>query len=241
MLLPFRDLSSVPPDSGTSPPAPRSAITIAVVEDDAQLRHMLLTWLQDAEGFACVGEFPDAESAVAGMTECHPDVAIVDIKLPRLSGIECVRHLKPQMPHTQFVMLTVYEDSDHIFDALSAGATGYLLKRTARDVLINALQEVHAGGSPMSSNIARKVVQSLQHAKRPPKPATALSPRENEILAMLAQGYLYKEIADLTGITMRTVNTHIRRIYEKLHVHSRAQAVAQYANLPPMKADRTKA
>jgi len=203
-----------------------------IIEDDASVRELLAAWLEEAPDFACVGEFPDAESAVAGMPDCKPNVALVDINLPGSSGIDCVRALKPRLPDTQFVMLTVYEDSDHIFDALSAGATGYLLKRTPRDVLIAALREVHAGGSPMSSNIARKVVQSLQQAKPTLKPAEELSKRENEVLGLLAQGYLYKEIADTIGISLPTVNTYIRRIYEKLHVHSRAQAVALLADLP---------
>jgi DNA-binding NarL/FixJ family response regulator len=208
-------------------------VTAVVVEDDASVRQILVSWLQEGEGFACVGEFPDAESALAKMPECKPNVALVDINLPGLSGIDCVRDLKPRLPETQFVMLTVYEDSDHIFDALAAGATGYLLKRTPRDALITALREVHAGGSPMSSNIARKVVQSL--AKPKMKPADELSKRENEVLALLAQGYLYKEIADTIGVSLPTVNTYIRRIYEKLHVHSRAQAVALYADFPVRK------
>lgn len=203
-----------------------------VVEDDPSIRSILRSWLEEAEGFTCAGVFPDVESALPKIPQAAPDVAIVDINLPGLSGIECVRRLKPRIPDTQFVMLTVYEDSNHIFDALSAGATGYLVKTTSRETLLAALQEVHAGGSPMSSNIARKVVQSLQGAQPALKPSAALSKRENEILALLAQGYLYKEIADMTGITLRTVNTHIRRIYEKLHVHSRAQAVAQFANIP---------
>lgn len=172
------------------------------------------------------------------MPQLRPDVAIVDINLPGLSGIECVRTLKPRIPSTQFVMLTVYEDSNHIFDALAAGATGYLIKTTPREALITALLEVHGGGSPMSSTIARKVVQSLQHAKPAGKPTDELSKRENEVLALLAQGYLYKEIADTMGIGLQTVNTYIRRIYEKLHVHSRGQAVAIYANLPHPKAQQ---
>ena len=203
-----------------------------VVEDDTSVRCILKSWLEEAEGFTCVGIFPDVESALPQIPKAKPDVAIVDINLPGLSGIECVRRLKSRVPDTQFVMLTVYEDSNHIFDALSAGATGYLVKTTSREALIAALQEVHAGGSPMSGNIARKVVQSLHNSKQSLQPSAALSKRENEILGLLAQGYLYKEIADMTGITLRTVNTHIRRIYEKLHVHSRAQAVAQVANLP---------
>lgn len=217
------------PLTDDSTPAP--AITVAVVEDDVSIREILVGWLKETEGVSCVGQFPDAESATAGMADRKPDVALVDINLPGLSGIECVRLLKPRLPGTQFVMLTVYEDSNHIFDALSAGATGYLLKRTPRDALIGALRDVFAGGSPMSSNIARKVVQSLQQPKPKTNGAEDLSKRENEVLALLAKGYLYKEIADLIGISMPTVSTYIRRIYEKLHVHSRAQAVARYANL----------
>lgn len=202
-----------------------------IVEDDTSVRNILTTWLDQAEGFACVAVFSDVESALPRIAAEKPDVVLIDINLPGLSGIDCVRQLKPQVPNTQFVMLTVYEDSNHIFDALSAGATGYLTKTTPRDALIAALREVHAGGSPMSSNIARKVVQSLQQPKPALKPSEELSKRENEVLALLAQGYLYKEIADSLGIGFETVNTYIRRIYEKLQVHSRAQAVARYTNL----------
>lgn len=207
-------------------------MTVVVVEDDPSLRDIVCSWIQEAEGFTCLEAFPDTESAIARIPALRPNVAIVDINLPGLSGIECVRTLKPRVPGTQFVMLTVYEDSNHIFDALSAGATGYLIKTTPRNALVTALREVHGGGSPMSSTIARKVVQSLQQSKPQLKPAEELSKRENEVLALLAQGYLYKEIADTMGIGLQTVNTYIRRIYEKLHVHSRGQAVAIYANLP---------
>jgi DNA-binding NarL/FixJ family response regulator len=198
-----------------------------IVEDDVSVRDILTTWIQEAEGFTCAGIFPDVESAIPEIAKRKPNVALVDINLPGLSGIECVRRLKPLTPNTQFVMLTVYEDSNHIFDALSAGATGYLVKTTSRDDLINALRDVHGGGSPMSGNIARKVVQSLQQPKKSTiQHSEELSKRENEVLALLAKGYLYKEIADTMGIGGQTVNTYIRRIYEKLHVHSRAQAVA---------------
>ncbi|MBI2513273.1 MAG: response regulator transcription factor [Opitutae bacterium] len=202
-----------------------------VVEDDTSIRNILTTWLDEADGFSFAGAFPDVESALPQIARAKPDVVLVDINLPGLSGIECVRQLKPHTPGTQFVMLTVYEDSNHIFDALSAGATGYLVKTTSREALIGALREVHAGGSPMSGNIARKVVQSLQQPKPAPRMTEQLSKRENEVLALLAQGYLYKEIADALGIGLETVNTYIRRIYEKLHVHSRAQAVARYTDL----------
>lgn len=213
------------------PETPTGPIKVTILEDDASVRKILCEWIRSAEGFSCLGSWGDTETALTAIPEQAPDVALLDINLPGLSGIECVRRLKPLMPKTQFVMLTVYEDSNHIFDALAAGATGYLLKRTPRESLLTALREVHAGGSPMSSNIARKVVQSLQQTPPKSKAAEGLSPRENEVLALLAQGYLYKEIADTIGISLPTVNTYIRRIYEKLHVHSRGQAVALYADL----------
>jgi DNA-binding NarL/FixJ family response regulator len=214
-----------------SNPAQSPTISVAVVEDDVSIREVLVSWLQDASGFACVGEFPDAESAITGLAAARPNVALVDINLPKKSGIECVRTLKQLRPETQFVMLTVYEDSTHIFDALSAGATGYLLKHTPREALINALREVHSGGSPMTSNIARMVVQALHQPTPKTKASDLLSKRQNELLSLLAQGYLYKEIAETMGLSLPTVNNYIRRIYEKLHVQSRGQAVAVYADL----------
>ena len=210
-----------------------------VVEDDSSVRSILTSWIDEADGLVCKGVFPDVESAIPGIVAAKPDVVLVDIHLPGLSGIECVRQLKPRVPKTQFVMQTVYEDSNHIFDALSAGATGYLVKTTSREALIAALREVHAGGSPMSSNIARKVVQLLHPLKPKMRPNEELSKRENEVLALLAQGYLYKEIADTLGIGRETVNTYIRRIYEKLHVHSRAQAVALLSNQPLKEPDKS--
>jgi DNA-binding NarL/FixJ family response regulator len=157
----------------------------------------------------------------------------MDINLPGMNGIEAVRRLKSLMPDAQFVMVTVYEDADHIFHALAAGATGYLLKQTPRSELVAALKQVHSGGSPMTSNIARKVVQSFQQRAAPSVADDAeLSPREREVLELLARGYLYKEIAETLQISLPTVNTYIRRIYEKLHVRSRAQAVAKYAHIP---------
>ncbi len=213
-----------------SPPQ-NMKICAAVVEDDQNVREILCSWLQEADGFEFSGAYPDVESALPEIPRRRPDVVLVDINLPGLSGIDCVRQLKPALPDTQFVMMTVYEDSQNIFAALSAGATGYLLKGTPREAVLAALREVHAGGSPMSGNIARKVVQILQQPKPQPRPAAELSRRENEVLALLAQGYLYKEISDALGTSIEKVNTYIRRIYEKLHVHSRAQAVARYTNL----------
>jgi len=209
------------------------SIAVSIIEDDSQARQILGDWIRRAEGFSFVSEHASAESAVAGLPGEKPQVVLTDINLPGMNGIECVRKLKPLLPEVQFVMLTVYEDADHIFHALAAGATGYLLKQTPRHELLGALKQVHGGGSPMTSNIARKVVQSFQqHAPASISEAAELSGREREVLDLLARGFLYKEIAESLGISLPTVNTYIRRIYEKLHVRSRAQAVAKYAFFP---------
>ncbi len=211
----------------------RVNISVSIVEDDAPARGIIANWIRGAEGFRFVSEHGSAESALARLPDEKPAVVLMDINLPGLSGTECVRQLKLQLPETQFVMVTVYEDADHIFNALTAGASGYLLKQTRRNELLAALKQVHAGGSPMTSNIARKVVQSFQ--MHPPQAPLVepmeLSPREQEVLALLARGFLYKEIADNLNISLPTVNTYIRRVYEKLHVRSRAQAVAKYAHI----------
>ncbi len=207
-------------------------LRVSIVEDDAAAREILARWLAQAKGFQFISEFGSAEDSLDKLPMQNPNVVLMDIKLPGMNGVECVRKLKPQMPQTQFVMHTVYEDSNHIFNALQAGATGYLLKQSAHDELLAALKYVHAGGSPMTSYIARRVAQCF------PNPAVQtianddLSPREREVISMLARGFLYKEIAEALGISIRTVDTHIRRIYEKLHVRSRAQAVAKYTNFP---------
>ena len=210
------------------------SIVVSIIEDDVPAREILAGWLRHADGFRCVGEYDDAEGELAKLPleKPKPSVVLVDINLPGLNGIECVRRLKPRLPGTQFVMVTVYEDANHIFNALAAGATGYLLKQMRRNDLLDALREVHAGGSPMSSQIARRVVQSFQRAGTEAGGAEDLSPREREVLELLARGYLYKEIANVLQISVQTVNTYIRRIYEKLHVRSRAQAVAKYAHFP---------
>jgi len=207
-------------------------ISVAIVEDDVPAREILAGWIRDAEGFKCAGEFDDAETALARLPVENPSVVLFDINLPGMNGIECVRRLKPRLPNTQFVMVTVYEDANHIFDALSAGASGYMLKQTKRSELIDALKDVHAGGSPMSSQIARKVVQSFRRTESETDGTNDLSPREREVIELLARGYLYKEIAEKLAISVPTVNTYIRRIYEKLHVRSRAQAVAIFTHLP---------
>jgi DNA-binding NarL/FixJ family response regulator len=207
-------------------------IAVSIVEDDATARSLLADWINRAPRFRCVGRHASAEAALLALPIEKPSVVLMDINLPGISGIECVRRLKPLLPDTQFVMLTVYEDPEHIFNALAVGACGYLLKRVSRAELIEALQEVHAGGSPMSSNIARKVVQSFHRSAHQRSEARELSSREREVLELLARGYLYKEIAELLKISRPTVNTYIRRIYEKLHVRSRSQAVAKFTNVP---------
>jgi DNA-binding NarL/FixJ family response regulator len=210
------------------------SIEVAIVEDDVPAREIIAGWIRSAEGFKVVGEYTDAESAIADLPQRKPSVVLFDINLPGMNGIECVRKLKPRLPETQFLMVTVYEDANHIFDALAVGASGYLLKQTRKNELLDALKDVHAGGSPMSSQIARKVVQSFRRNETSSADGEAadLSQREREVLELLARGYLYKEIAEQLKISVQTVNTYIRRIYEKLHVRSRAQAVAKYAHLP---------
>ena len=210
------------------------SIGVAIVEDDVPAREILAGWIRSADGFKLIGEYDDAESAVAELPAKQPSVVLFDINLPGMNGIECVRKLKPKLPGTQFLMVTVYEDANHIFDALAVGASGYLLKQTRRSELLEALKDVHAGGSPMSSQIARKVVQSFRRNETETAggESVELSTREREVLELLARGYLYKEIAEQLKISVQTVNTYIRRTYEKLHVRSRAQAVAKYAHLP---------
>ena len=207
-----------------------SNITVSIVEDDAQAREILAEWLKHADGFKCVGRHGSVEHALEKLPAEKPSVVLMDINLPGLSGIEGVRRLKPLLPETQFLMLTVYEDVDHVFDALAAGATGYLLKQTPRGELLASIKDVHAGGSPMTSNIARRVVQAFHREDPTAPPSADLSQREREVLELLARGYLYKEIMDALEVSRGTVNTYIRRIYEKLHVRSRSQAVAKFSH-----------
>ena len=208
------------------------SIGVSIVEDDASVREFLGLLVKQAPGFRLVSDYGNAESAIARLPQDAPDVVLMDINLGGQSGIHCVRRLKPTMPKTQFLMLTVYSDSDHIVDALSAGATGYLLKRTPREEVLAAIKQVHEGGSPMNSFIARKVVQSF-HRSEPQMPEQdVLSPREWEVLRLLARGFAYKEIADCLGVSMPTINTHVHRIYQKLHVRTRAEAVNRFAPFP---------
>jgi DNA-binding NarL/FixJ family response regulator len=213
------------------------AISVSIVEDDLSLRAIYAKWLKQAEGFKLLSQYGDGAVALDCIPKEKPDVVLMDINLPGLNGVDCVRQLKALLPRTQFVMITVYEDPDRIFNALAAGATGYLLKETQREDLLTALQDVHRGGSPMSSGIARKVVQCFQKPAPAASPGEAelqkLSAREQEVLDLIARGYLLKEVSEAMKLSEHTVDTYLRRIYEKLHVHSRAQAVARYAELKP--------
>ncbi|MBW8865204.1 MAG: response regulator transcription factor [Verrucomicrobia bacterium] len=207
-------------------------IRVSIVEDSQPTREILTGWLAAAIDFEFVSAFDCGEDGLLQLPSQKPDVVLMDIKLPGISGVECVRRLKPALPQTQFVMHTVYEDSNHIFDALQAGATGYLLKQAAHDEILAAIKYVNAGGSPMTSYIARRVARCFPSTPAPSEVDDNLSPRERAVLEMLIRGFLYKEIADELKISVRTVDTYIRRIYEKLHVCSRGQAVAKYVNRP---------
>ena len=203
-------------------------VSVSIVEDNDQLRATLARVINRAEGFRCASQHASAEEALKELPQIAPDVVLMDINLPGMNGVECVRQLKPLLPKTQIVMLTVYEDTENIFNALAAGATGYLLKRTSKDELLSAIREVQAGGSPMTAHIARKVVQSFQRPVPAVQPTENLSDREREVLELLSQGFLYKEIADKLGVGYETVHTYIRRIYEKLQVRTRTEAVARF-------------
>jgi DNA-binding NarL/FixJ family response regulator len=203
-------------------------LTVSIVEDNDQLRGTLARVLSRADGFKCLSQYPNAEAALEGVPKERPNVVLMDINLPGMNGVECVRRLKQLVPETQVVMLTVYEDTENIFNALAAGASGYLLKRTKSAELLEAIRDVVRGGSPMTTHIARKVVQSFQRPAGAAQPTEDLSPREREVLDCLAQGFLYKEIADKLGISYETVHTYIRRIYEKLQVRTRTEAVAKF-------------
>lgn len=200
------------------------AIRVSIVEDIPEIREGLRFIINQTPGFACASVYDNAEQALQELPALHPDLVVMDINLPGMSGIECIRRVKALSPQVQFVMFTVFEDSEQVFEALAAGASGYLLKKTPPHKIIDALQELQEGGSPMSTAIARKVVASFQ--KQPPtNEVNKLSVREKTILDYLAQGLLYKEIADRLAISTGTVRQHIHNIYEKLHVQNRTEAL----------------
>jgi DNA-binding NarL/FixJ family response regulator len=203
-------------------------IRIALVEDDPKLRDDLREFLSRVPDFTLVGLYESAEEAIISMPAQRPEVVLMDINLPGMNGVICVARLKKNLPETQFMMLTVYEDHDRLFQSLLSGASGYLLKRTAPSQVINAIRELSEGGSPISPQIARRIVQYFQTSEGISKKVKALTPHQKLFLDQLAKGYRYKEIADNLGLTMDGVRGNIRRIYEKLHVHSRTEAVMKY-------------
>jgi DNA-binding NarL/FixJ family response regulator len=206
---------------------------VSIVDDDEQTRKILTEVIGGVPTLEFVSDYGTTAVAVKRLPLDQPDVVLMDINMPAPNGVECVRLLKPKMPQTQFLMLTVYQSADHVFAALKAGATGYLLKGTRREELVAAIEQIALGGSPMTSAIARKVVRSFAEGAAPSRGFEELTTREGSVLELLSQGYLYKEIADRLTISIPTVATHIRRIYEKLHVQSRSQAVAKYFSSLP--------
>ena len=205
-----------------------TAIKVSIIEDDDWIRENLAAQISRTGGFQCCGCYRNGEEALSQIPKSIPDVILMDINLPKMSGIECVRKLKPLLPSAQILMLTVYEDSDKIFNSLLAGASGYLLKRTPQAEIFEAISEVHRGNSPMSGHIARKVVQYFNQRGSAETEIEKLSKREREVLEHLAQGIPYKEIADVLTLSIDTVRMHIKGIYGKLHVHSRGEAVAKF-------------
>jgi DNA-binding NarL/FixJ family response regulator len=203
-------------------------IEVSIVEDDVRVRNSLAKLIDSTKGMQCVSQHPSAENALAELPIVEPDVVLMDINLPGLSGVECVGRLKGLLPETQVVMLTVYENTDLVFNALAAGAAGYLMKQTPPEQLLQAIQDVHTGGSPMSSHIARKVVASFRLAPSAESEHEKLSAREQEVLDYLVRGYMYKEIAEVLKISFDTVRSHVRNIYEKLHVRTRTEAVTKH-------------
>jgi DNA-binding NarL/FixJ family response regulator len=213
-------------------------ITVSIVDDDAGVRDSIAQFLRAARGLKFLSAYASGLEVLAHIPPERPDVVLMDINMSHMDGIECARQLKEQVPDVQILMLTIYEDTDRIFKALAAGASGYLLKRFPPAKLLEAILDVHAGGSPMSGPIARKVVQTF----RPGTPATpgnqSLSARERQVLECLAKGYAYKQIGDELQVSMDTARTYIRRIYKKLHVHTRTNAVVRFLDGTPGGADK---
>jgi len=205
-----------------------TSITVSIVEDDVKVRSSLARLIDTTEGFICVSQHPNAENALKEIPISLPEVVLMDINLPGMNGVECVKKLKESLPEVQVVMLTVYENTNIIFNALSSGASGYLLKQSTPEQIVEAIRDVHNGGSPMSGHIARKVVASFQKISKPMHDYEKLSLREQQVIDWLAQGHTYQEIADALKISYATVHTHIRHIYGKLHVRSRTEAITMH-------------
>ena len=200
-------------------------ITVSIVEDLNEVREALQRLIIQSENFGFVAGYNNAEQAEKDIPLQAPDIVIMDINLPGMSGIECIKRIKDKCPETQFMMFTIYEDDEKVFEALKAGAHGYLLKKTPKEKLLEALEELHNGGSPMTTNIARKVIEAFEKKDQPPEELNTLTNKEKQILDLLAKGFLYKEIAIQLHSTRNTVKQHIHHIYEKLHVQNRTEAL----------------
>ena len=201
------------------------AITVSIVEDIEEVRESLAKLIRDSTDFLLFSTYLNAESAQKGIREEQPEIVIMDINLPDMSGIDCIRRIKDDCPHTQFLIYTIFEDDEKVFEALEAGASGYLLKKTPKEKIASALKELHEGGSPMSTHIARKVIQSFRLHNHLAEESNLLTPKEREVLELLSKGYLYKEIGDKLHISLNTVKQHIHKLYEKLHVSNRTSAI----------------
>ncbi|MBI5692208.1 MAG: response regulator transcription factor [Verrucomicrobia bacterium] len=217
-----------PANTSAAPRPDAATIRVSIVEDDDWIRDNLAAGLDDTPGLRCLSRFRSAEEALAALPAAPPEVVLMDIGLPKMTGIECVRQLKAVAPSIQVLMLTVYGDSERVFSALLAGADGYLLKRASREELLDAIRQVHRGESPMDGHIARQVVQFFNRRGAAPAEVDQLSRREREVLEQLARGAAYKQIADTLGISIETLRGYIKVVYRKLHVHSRGEAVAKY-------------
>ncbi len=212
------------PSAAPAPPV----IRLCLVEDHRPTRESFIKLLRHADGIVCIGAYENGKQALAEIPMAKPDLVLMDINIPAPGGIECVKSLKQSYPKMEFVMLTTYDETDLIFDALRAGASGYLLKRAAPDELIKAINEVRNGGSPMSMEIARRVVSHFHQIRQPSIEDEKLSKRESEILSLLAKGLSYKMIADQLGLSPHTIHNRLRGIYKKLHVQSGLEAVAKF-------------
>ena len=211
-------------------PATGGQVAVAVVEDNPGLRRTLTRLINHETGMRCVGAWQDGKCALIEMPALKPDVVLMDINMPGMSGIECTARFKQICPNTQVVMVTVYEDAESVFRALQAGACGYLLKRSAPEKIIEAIREARDGGSPMTSQIARKVVDVFQKNATPSEVGTDLTQREREVLELFAKGFVNKEVADKLNISYQTVKGYTKTIYEKLHVHSRSEALMKFVS-----------
>jgi DNA-binding NarL/FixJ family response regulator len=221
------------PHHKTNPSAP--SVKVVIVEDAIWMRENLAREINRSSGFCCVNNYRTAEEALLGIPADQPDVVLMDINLPGMNGVECIRQLRIKLPELRCLMLTVYEESDKIFNSLLAGASGYLLKRTSTSELLEAIQQVRDGGSPMSSSIARKVVAYFNEMGAAKSNPAALSPRELQVLELLAKGMAYKGIADHLSLSIDTIRMNVKHIYNKLHVHSRGEATAKYLQQPQLR------